>query len=108
MEHDLFGDAADVLHTLLPPKLGAARMRHHRYGLKVWFGGTEVTKAHYEAQVVGPRHVPEAQVLALEVGFHLEHPKPADNEQVITDLLRHEQRWRKRLGDEAVAGPFLG
>jgi hypothetical protein len=32
----------------------------------------------------------------------------ADNEAVILALLKRESRWRKTLGDEAVAGEFLG
>ena len=108
----MFGDAADVLRSLLPPKLRDARMRHHRYGLKVWFpddsSKEQVAKEHYEAQVVGARHAAGAKVLALEVGFHAEHPKPADNAHVLDRLVRLEKRWRKHLGDDAVAGPFLG
>ncbi len=52
--------------------------------------------------------VDDATVLALEVGFHAEYPQVADNEDVIAHLLRCEDRWRSVIGDEAVAGPFLG
>jgi hypothetical protein len=47
-------------------------------------------------------------VLGLEVGFHSEHPNEAENQAVISSLLRFERSWRRQLGDEAVAGTFLG
>jgi len=47
-------------------------------------------------------------VLAVEVGFHSEYPKEADNDAVLTRLLTGEGRWRKQLGGEVVVGPFLG
>ncbi|MEJ7585067.1 MAG: hypothetical protein WKF43_13530, partial [Acidimicrobiales bacterium] len=50
----------------------------------------------------------DASVLALEVGFHAEHPRGSDNEAVIGRLLEGEGRWRPTLGPEAVAGAFLG
>ena len=108
MEVHLF-DAVEVnLRALLPVALGQPQVKAHRYGIKVWFGPAAPTKEHYEAQVVGPRHVPEARTLALEIGFHAEHPKPADNAAALAHLAAHEKRWRKAIGDEAVAGPFLG
>ena len=106
--HDLFGDVADALLGLLPDELGAPRQRWHRYGIKVWFGPEKPTREHYEAQVISPRHVADATVLALEVGFHAEHPKPAENAAVLGELVAAERRWRKKLGPDAVAGPFLG
>jgi hypothetical protein len=104
----LFDAVAVNLRALLPAALGEPQLRAQRYGIKVWFGSATPTKEHYEAQVVGPRHVPEASTLALEVGFHAEHPKPADNAAVLERLTAQERRWRKILGDEAIAGPFLG
>ena len=102
----LFEQVADGLHAFLPDELGPWRQRNHRWGLKLWFGTTEKAgREHYEAQVVGARHVPGATVLALEVGFHAEHPDPAANAAVIDRL---GTGWRRRLGGEAVAGPFLG
>ena len=108
MELGLFEEAADALRSLLPPELGEVRCRARRYGLKAWFGGEETSREHYEAQVIGARHVEGASVLALEVGFHAEHPRPADNDAVIEHLVRHQRRWRKVLGEEATAGAFLG
>ena len=68
---------------LLPPELGELRTRHHRYGIKVWFGPAKPTREHYEAQVIGAKHVAEATVLAIEVGYHAEHRDPADNERAL-------------------------
>jgi hypothetical protein len=104
----LFDDVADAVRGLAPPKLGACHCTNHRYGVKVWFGGEKPTRQHYEAQVIGPEHAPPAKVLALEVGFHTEHPKEADNEDVLSQLLRSERKWRRALGEEPVAGTFLG
>jgi hypothetical protein len=58
--------------------------------------------------VIGADAVDAAQVLAIEVGFHAEHAKPAENRRVLAQLLEHEGRWRPIVGAEAVAGPFLG
>ena len=58
--------------------------------------------------MVGAQHVPEAKVLALEVGFHAESPREADNVSVIAALVSRRSQWREVLGDEAEAGGFLG
>lgn len=108
MEDGPFNEAGDVLRSLLPHGLDDARIRARRYGIKVWFGTSDPAKEHYEAQVIGARHVPHATVLALEVGFHSEHPKTEDNERTLAALLETEGRWRKALGPDAVGGPFLG
>ncbi len=108
MEPDLFADVAGILPSLLPPGVGRAHQRAHRYGVKVWFGGEEPNRDHYEAQVVGARDVPGATVLALEVGFHAEQPKEAANEATLAALVAGRKAWAKVLGDEATAGPFLG
>ena len=83
-------------------------MRSHRYGVKAWFGSPTPDKEHYEAQVVGARYVPGAKTLGVEIGFHAEHPKTADNDAVIERLLAAEKKWRKALGTDVVVGPFLG
>lgn len=108
MEPELFEEVADAVRGLVPEELGRLRLRAHRYGVKVWFDTERATKEHYEAQVVGARDVPAARTLALEVGFHSEHPKEADNEAVIARLARHERRWRREIGGDVQAGPFLG
>jgi hypothetical protein len=105
---ELFEEVCEALRGLVPSELGEFRHRTHRYGTKVWFGPEAPPKEHYEAQVVGKRDVPDAEVLAVEVGFHSEHPKEPDNQAVLDALLAKEKAWRKELGDEAVAGEFLG
>jgi hypothetical protein len=108
VELHLFDAVAVNVRALVPAELGEPRLKAHRYGIKVWFGPATPTREHYEAQVVGPRHVPEASTLALEIGFHAEHPKPADNAAALSHLTAQEKRWRKAIGNEPVAGPFLG
>lgn len=109
VELHLFDAVAVNLRALVPSDLGEVQVKAHRYGIKVWFGSpTTATREHYEAQVVGARHVPEATTLALEVGFHAEHPKAADNAAALAHLAAREPSWRKVIGEEAVAGPFLG
>ena len=108
MEPSLFDDAADAVRGMLPGELGVPQIRAHRYGMKVWFNGVKPTKEHYEAQVVGAKDVPGARTLALEVGFHSEHPKIAENDAVIARLVAHEKQWRKEIGKEAEVAPFLG
>lgn len=107
MESQLFEEVADALRGMLPPELGDLRMRVRRYGIKVWFGASEPPREHYEAQVIGPKDVKEASVLALEIGFHAENSTAADNKKAVGRLVEHEKQWRPVL-KEAVAGPFLG
>ena len=107
MELLLFDLVGEVLRGLVPAELGTLRTRHHRYGIKVWFGPEKPTRDHYEAQVIGAKHVPEATVLAIEVGFHAEHRDPAENEAILAALRSAEKRWRKGLGPTAVAGEFI-
>ncbi len=108
MEPSLFDDVGDALRGILPAELGVLRMRAHRYGIKVWFGAEQATKEHYEAQVVGARDVPAARTLALEVGFHSEHPKAAANDEVVARIVAQERQWRREVGREAEVAPFLG
>jgi hypothetical protein len=105
---ELFEAVGEATRSMIPADLGAPMVRSHRYGVKVWFGDETPTKLHYEAQVVGARHVAGAEVLAIEVGFHAEERSEADNEAAVARLLVAEKRWRKVLGPEPVAGPFLG
>jgi len=108
MDLELFDEVAETFRSLLPQDLGTPRVRARRYGLKVWFGPETPPKEHYEAQVIGAKHVADATVLAIEIGFHTEHPKVADNDAVLAHLSRQEKQWRKVLGPEAESGPFLG
>ena len=108
MDLMLFDEAAEALRAVVPTDLGSIRVRARRYGLKVWFDTEQPPKEHYEAQVLGARHVPEATVLAIEIGFHCEHRGIEPNDQAIAALMTSERSWRKVLGDEAVVGPFIG
>jgi hypothetical protein len=108
MELGLFDEVGEAVRGLIPPDLGTVRFKAHRYGVKLWFDTDAAPREHYEAQVIGARHVPDATVLAIEVGFHSEHSKVQENEAVLSRLLERERAWRKVLGKDAVAGPFLG
>jgi hypothetical protein len=104
----LFDQVAEVLHGLVPRQLGPLRYRAQRYGVKAWFGPDKAPPEHYEAQVLAARHVDDATVLALEIGFHAEHREVKRNDDALAMLLRKEKQWRRVLGAEAVAGPFIG
>ncbi len=108
MEGSLFDDVAEVVRSLVPDGYGDIRVRPRRYGVKVWFGPLDPPRHHYEAQVLGPRHADGAEVLVLEVGYHLEDPDADRNDAVLASLVASERRWRRALGPDAVAGPFLG
>lgn len=108
MELGLFDQVSDALRGLVPEELGELRIGARQWGIKVWFDVDVCPREHYEAQVVGAKHVQGARVLALELGFHAEHPKPSDNDDAVEPLLRAEATWRTALGESAVAGPFLG
>ena len=73
----------------------------HNRGLKAWFD--DDTREHYEAQLIRVDGT-----LQLEVGFHAEHSKAPLNEAVLQRMRRTEAKWRRALGDEAVAGDFIG
>lgn len=107
-DRSLFEEVADALRGLVLDEPGAVRSSHHRYGIKVWLGPVKPPREHYEAQVVGPEVAPQARILAIEVGFHCEHPSEADNEAVVAELARSEAEWRRQLGTEPVLGSFLG
>jgi hypothetical protein len=73
----------------------------HSRGLKIWFD--DASREHYESQLINVDGVPQ-----LEIGFHVEYPKAPQNDDVLRRLLAVEEVWRPELGDEAVAGEFLG
>lgn len=108
MELELFDQVADALLAMAAPELGQLRTQPRRWGIKVWFDVEECPREHYEAQVIAAAHVAGAEVLAIEVGFHAEHPKPADNAAALAPLLADEPSWRAVLGPEAEAGDFIG
>jgi hypothetical protein len=103
-----FEELGEALRGLAPTEFGEYRHRAHRYGVKVWFGPLTAPREHYEAQVLGRDADARATVLAIEVGFHSEYPKAAENDAVIAHLVANEKRWRRAIGKEAVVGPFLG
>lgn len=108
IELTLFEEAAEVLRGLVPRPLGTVVCKARSYGLKVWFDAAQAPREHYEAQLVGAKHVAAAKVLAIEVGFHAEHPKAEENDAALRTLLGQEAKWRRALGKEAEAGTFLG
>lgn len=108
MDDDLFDQAAEALRSMAPAELGDLHVRPRRWGLKVWFGAAEPTREHYEAQVLGARHLPEGATLGIEIGFHAEHRDLADNDASLARITTAGPRWRKELGGEAEAGPFIG
>jgi hypothetical protein len=73
----------------------------HSRGMKVWFD--DDTREHYESQLI---RVDGA--VQLEIGFHAEYPKAPQNDAVLRRLLDVEADWRPELGDDAVAGEFIG
>jgi len=108
MDLPVFEQAADLLRGLVPRELGPLRCRARRYGMKVWLGPETPPRVHYEAQVIAAAHCPGAATLALEIGFHSEHPDAAHNDAVLARLTAAERKWRRHLGPEPHVGEFLG
>lgn len=108
MELVLFDVVDEAVRSLAPDDLGPIRTKVRAYGIKVWFGEPVINGEHYEAQVVGPNLVDDAEVLALEIGFHSEHPGEQNNDIVVDRIAAAEKRWRKKLGPEAEIDAFLG
>jgi hypothetical protein len=108
VELELFDQVADALHAMVSADLGELRTQPRRWGIKAWFDVDDCPREHYEAQVLSAKHVPAASVLAIEIGFHAEHPKAPDNAAAMAPLLAGADWWREELGEEAVAGDFLG
>lgn len=105
----MFELVADALRGSVPADLGQLHCAHHRTGIKVWLGAdAKAPREHYEAQILGRQYVPASSAVAIEVGFHCEHPDEADNEAVIARLVGCERSWRKELGAEPMVGAFLG
>lgn len=107
-EPSVFDEVAAILPSLLPDELRDARMQARRWGIKVWFGPVRPTREHYEAQVLGKDADPAAKVLCIEVGFHAEGSKEADNDAAVERLTSRRRDWNGVIGKEAVAGDFLG
>ncbi len=102
MERSFFHQVQDVFEGMVFGEVdGVLHAAAHKRGLKVWFD--EATREHYEAQLIRLDGEP-----ALEIGFHAEYPKVGENEAVLARLVGQEATWRSGLGDEPVAGEFLG
>lgn len=104
----LFDEVAEVVRSLVPAEYADHSVRARRWGIKLWFGGAQPGRSHYEAQVMSAQLVPDAETLALEIGWHAELKQEADNESLLSRVVAAEPAWRGVLGDEAVAGEFLG
>lgn len=107
MELSVFEQVADAVHAMMPDDLGHWGYSAHRRGIKVWFGN-EKNREHYEAQMIPRRLIDGEDGMAIEVGFHAEGRDIADNDAALALLLKAEKKWRRALGKEAEAGPFLG
>ena len=111
MDDTLFDQVAEATRSLVPPELGALRLRSRRWAVKAWFGPTIPTKEHYEAQLLGAAHVPGTAVVGIEIGFHAEHKDPADNDRCLARLDARGKGWRRvsevwvdpDLGDDELA-----
>ncbi len=108
MDPELFDEVGEIIRSLMIDERPDLRIRARHYGIKVWFGPVQPPRCHYEVQFLGPRDVPEAKLIAVEVGLHLEDPKVGRNDEVFDRLLAAERQWRRALGQEPVAGPFIG
>ena len=101
MDLGFFETVRDAFEGFVADVPGQRNTYVHSRGLKAWFD--DDTREHYEAQLI---RVDGG--VQLEVGFHAEHPKAPLNDAVLQRLLAAEATWRKVLGDEAVAGDFIG
>ncbi|MEM7339005.1 MAG: hypothetical protein AAF467_10185 [Actinomycetota bacterium] len=116
MELPLFEQVGELTRTLVDVSHvdampGPVRVRSHRRGVKMWFGGDTPERLHFEAQLLPDRLAPvvpgEGEV-AVEVGFHAELKDAARNQEVLDTLAAAEKTWRAALGPEAELGPFIG
>jgi hypothetical protein len=101
MEPRFFEMVRDALEGFIAGVGGRRNTYVHSRGLKVWFD--DDSREHYESQLI--RVGGEVQ---LEIGFHAEHPKAPLNDEVLRRLLADEPVWRPELGDDPVAGEFIG
>ena len=93
---EFFADVADAVRGFLPRELGECSVAISGRNVKLWF---DDAKEHYEAQRTRR---------GFEVGFHSEHGEQDRNEVVLSRLQAGERAWRKALGKQPQAGPFLG
>ena len=98
MARAFYEQVSDALVSFLPPQLRDFRSTITGRNVKVWFG--EEQHEHYEVQSLSARK--------LEIGFHSEHAAAERNDEVLAALTRRERTWRRTLGADVEAGPFLG
>ena len=108
MELPLFEQVGELARTLVAAEVGDVRFRSHRRGVKLWLDADEPPRLHYEAQLVPRRHVDGLDGAVLEIGFHAEDRDQAVNDAAVESIVGAESAWRADLGEQAVAGPFLG
>ena len=105
MKQGFFDHVLDAFEGFAGDAHGTVHASAHGRGLKVWFGTTDSrsAKEHYEAQLIRVNGG-----VSCEIGFHAEHRDPSRNEAVLAALLAEAAIWRKELGADAEAGPFIG
>ncbi|MBO2454725.1 hypothetical protein J4573_47085 [Actinomadura barringtoniae] len=108
LDEGLFEHVGEVVRGSAPRDLGELRVMVRRNGVKAWFGDAAPHREHYEAQVIGADILSQARTHALEIGFHAEHSKAADNDAALQPLIAGEPAWRAELGPSAEAGAFIG
>ena len=96
-----YDDVADALQSFLPPSLRDFEWYRTSHNLKLWFGSND--REHYEVQVFK-----NGKDVVLEIGFHAEYKDPDRSDEALGTLLKAEKKWRKELGKDAEAGPFVG
>jgi hypothetical protein len=101
MEALFFDVVRDAFEGFVAGVDGRRNIYVHSRGMKVWFDDN--TREHYESQLIRV----DGQV-QLEIGFHAEYPKAPQNDEVLRRLVAAEAQWRPELGDDAVAGDFIG
>ena len=101
MEPGFFEIVRDAFEGFVAGVGGRRNIYVHSRGLKIWFD--DDAREHYESQLI--RIDGEVQ---LEIGFHAEHPKAPQNDEVLRRLLAAENEWRPELGGDPVAGDFIG
>ena len=101
MEPGFFEIVRDAFEGFVAGVDGRRSIYVHSRGMKVWFD--DDTREHYESQLI--RVDGEVQ---LEIVFHAEYPKAPQNDEVLSRMLAAEPVWRPELGDDAVAGDFIG
>jgi hypothetical protein len=102
MPRDHFELIGDAVASFLPGALRGFTARAGSRNLKLFYGDND--REHYEVQVLGPTSRPRG----LEIGFHAEYPDAGKNDDVLSTLRKGEKAWRRALGKEPAAGPFLG